>query len=366
MNLRIPGPTPCRKEILDAVSRQMMNYRGPEMGVLLRRIVERLRRYLDTDYEILLLTASGTGAMESAVVNLLSPGERVVGVSAGAFGERFCAITEACGASLRRIEVEWGRAADPDALRQVLREEKDCRVVLLTHNETSTAILHPLEELCRVVREETDALLVVDAISSLGAAPLPMKAWNVDVVITGSQKAWGVPPGLAMVFVAPRVWEATERATLPRFYLDWRRYRKAAEHRTFPFTPALSVLYGLDVSLGLMLEEGAEAVFARHASIAAHTRERLEAIGFPLFADPMFASPTVTAIDMPQGVEAGALADRLRTKHDTTLAGGQGKLAGKILRLGHLGWVTQAEMDQALDALQQALAELTTDVAASN
>ena len=195
INLRIPGPTPCREEVLEAVARPMMNYRGPEMAELMEELTGNLKRFLDTSRDVLLVTASGTGGLEATIANMLSPGDRVLGVNAGVFGRRFCVVAEAFGASLQTIEVDEGRALDPETLKRALHEEKDCSAVLLTHNETSTAVAHPIGDLCRVVREESDALVFVDAVSSLGAMPLPIDALDIDVVISGSQKAWGVPSG---------------------------------------------------------------------------------------------------------------------------------------------------------------------------
>lgn len=336
----------------------MMNYRGPEMAALLEGLVGKLKRYLDSSHDVVLLTASGTGALEAAVVNLMSPGERVVGVDAGVFGKRFISVAEAFGASVRRIEVDWGRALEPKRLREVLREEPECRAVLLTQNETSTATAHPLEELCRVVREESDAALLVDAVSSLGAMPLPLSEWGVDVAITGSQKAWGVPPGMSMLFLSERAWEMQARSRMPRFYLDLARYRDAQARGSFPFTPALPILFALDVSLDFMLQETPDGVFARHRRVSELARVRLMEAGLSLFADPEHASPTVTAFRIPEGVDEAALVDLLRTRYDTVLARGQERLRGEILRIGHLGWVNEPEIEAACDALGSALAEL--------
>jgi aspartate aminotransferase-like enzyme len=336
----------------------MLDYHGPEVSALVDGIIGKLQRFLDTDRDVLLLSATGTGGLEAVVQNTLSPGERVVGVDAGVFGKRFAAVAQAFGASVRAIDVEWGRALDPDTLRAVLRQEARCRAVLLTHNETSTGVRHPIEELVAVVKSESDALVCVDAVSSLGAMPLAMDELGIDVIVTGSQKAWGVPPGMAIVCLSAKAWQACERATMPRFYFDLRRYREAHRRSSFPFTPALPIVYGLDVALELMLRETAGEVFARHARIAAHARARVEAMGYELFAEREHPSPTVTAIRVPESVDEPALVELLRVKHDTVVARGQQRLRGRIVRLGHLGWVHQAEIDAALDALGLSLAEL--------
>jgi len=336
----------------------MMNYRGPEMAALLSGLVSKLQAFVGTRHEVALLTTSGTGGLEAALVNVLSPGDRVIGVDGGVFGKRFCHIAEAYGASVRTLAVEWGTSVSPDALRRVLSEEPNCRAVLLTQNETSTASVHPLEELCRVVRESSDACLLVDAVSSLGAMPLPMEAWGVDVVVTGSQKAWGVPPGMAMLFLSERFWSFRSEAKMPRFFFDLERYRSAQKRGSFPFTPALPIVFALDVALDFMLEETAEGVFARHERLARLARSRVEASGLERFGGEDYPSPTVTAMRLPAGVDEQVLVDRLRTRHDTVLARGQESLRGKILRLGHLGWVEEEDVDRAFDSLELALREM--------
>jgi aspartate aminotransferase-like enzyme len=358
-NLRIPGPTPMPPEVREALSRQMSNYRGQEMKVLVEGLYEKLSRYLETPHEIFLLTASGTGGLEAAVANVLSPGDRVLGVSAGVFGERFCAIASELGADVQRLSVEWGKSPDPDELRQAMRKENGVKAVLLTQNETSTGVALPIESLAKVVKEETDALLLVDAISSLGAMPLPMERLGVDLTITGSQKAWGVPPGMAMLFFGPRALDAMERSKTPRFYFDLRRYRKAKDKGNFPFTPSISILYALDVALDLLLKEGASNVHARHQRVAAAAHREVEALGLELFADPRVLSPTVTAIRLPSGIDEPALMDRLRTKHRTVIARGQERLMGQIVRIGHLGFVEEPEIRSAIAALGAALEEVS-------
>jgi len=362
VNLRIPGPTPLPREVREALSRQMSNHRGAEMKVLVSGLYDKLARYLETAYEIFLLTASGTGGLEAAVANLLSPGERVLGVSAGVFGERFCAIASELGCDLKRLSVEWGKTVDPGELRRAIREEKNLKGVLLTQNETSTGVALPIEDLAKVVREETEAHLLVDAISSLGAMPLPMEGLGVDLVITGSQKAWGVPPGMSMLFLGARALEAMDRAKTPRFYFDLRRYRKARDKGNFPFTPAISLLYALDVALDLLLKEGASNVHARHRRVAEAARREAKALGLELFAEERFSSPTVTAIHLPPGIDEPALMERLRTKHRTILARGQERLMGQIVRVGHLGFVEEPEIRSAIDSLGIALREMGVQV----
>jgi aspartate aminotransferase-like enzyme len=355
VNLRIPGPTPMPREVREALSRQMSNYRGSEMKVLVSGIYDKLSRYLETSHEIVLLTASGTGGLEAATANALSPGDRVLGVSAGVFGERFCAIAAELGADVKRLSVEWGRAPEPEELRRAIQKEKGLKAVFLTQNETSTGVALPMEALAKVVKEETDALLVVDAISSLGAMPLPMETLGIDLGITGSQKAWGVPPGMSMLFLGSRAIDALERGKTPRFYFDLRRYRKAKDKGNFPFTPSISILYALDASLDLLLKEGASNVHARHRRVAEVARHEAKAKGLEIFPDERYASPTVTAIRLPPGCDEPAVMEGLRTRYRTVLARGQERLQGQIVRIGHLGFVEEPEIRSAVEALAAAL-----------
>jgi aspartate aminotransferase-like enzyme len=296
--------------------------------------------------------------LETAVVNTLSPGDRVLGVSAGAFGNRFRTIAKTYGADVVPLDFEWGRAAEPERIREAVRSNKDLRAVLLTHNETSTGVTHPLEEICETVRKESDALVLVDAVSGLGGIALPLDSWGIDVVITGSQKAWGVPPGVAMIGFGTRAWEAYEKATMPRFYFDLGRYRDAAIKGQHPYTPALSVFYGLEKALALMLEEGPASVYRRHERVAMKTRQGIESMGLSLFADKRFLSNTVTAVWVPDGVDGKDLTRVLREKYDTVVGGGQAHMAGRILRIGHLGWVEEGDIEDALRALNSALSDL--------
>jgi aspartate aminotransferase-like enzyme len=336
----------------------MINHRSSEMGEIVQRITRNLQSFLCTEREFLLLTTSGSGGLEAAVVNTVSSGDRVLGADAGAFGNRFCSVAQTYGVELKRLELEWGQAVCPEHIGRALRDEPETRAVLLTHNETSTGVTHPLEKICHAIREESNALILVDAVSSLGAVPLPMDDWGIDLVVTGSQKAWGAPPGLAMIGVGPRVWEAHQRSNLPRFFFDLARYRNA-ERSGFPYTPAVSVFYGLDEALALMVEEGAEAVYARHARIGARVRSGIRSMGLSLLADERFASNTVTAVNVPRGVDGKELARVLREKYDTVLGGGQAHFAGRIFRIGHMGWVTEEDVDHTLGALEHALSDLS-------
>jgi aspartate aminotransferase-like enzyme len=351
-NLRIPGPTALPPSVREAGARQMINHRGPEFAAMLERILSGMKPFFGTTSDVAMITTAGSGGLEAAIVNTLSPGDRVLGVSIGSFGDRFAKIAGVYGADVTKLDAEWGYAAAADELRERLRTMSDVRAVLLTHNETSTGVMNPIAELAAAIREEApEALILVDSVSALGAVPFEMDAWGVDVVVTGSQKAWMAAPGLAMLAASPRAWAAMESARMPRFYLDLRAHRDAAANGQTPFTPAISVVFQVDEGLRLMKLEGAASIFARHAACAAASRAGLQALGFELFADPRFASRTVTAAHVPEGLDWKAFNAEVKGR-GVVLAGGQGKLTGKILRLGHLGSVSLEEILGALSTLE--------------
>jgi aspartate aminotransferase-like enzyme len=336
----------------------MVNHRGPEFRELINRVMERLKPPFATTNDILILTASGTGAMEAVVVNHLSPGDRVLAVSIGSFGERFAKIATVYGAYVTKLDVEWGRAADPNAVAEALSkmasEGRPARAILLTHNETSTGVENPLGDLAAAVRSTSpETLLLIDAISGLGAVPFQTDAWGLDVVATGSQKSWMSPPGLAMVSVSDRAWTAAESATMPRFYFDLAKARKSLATGETPWTPAVGVLFAMDAALEMLEREGYEHIFARHLACASAARAGLSALGYRLFADPAHASKTVTSAWMPDGVEWSALNKEMRAR-GLVVAGGQDSLAGKILRIGHLGDVDVEDVVEAIAVIAEA------------
>ena len=351
-NLRIPGPTALPPTVREAGGRQMINHRGPEFAAMLGRIVDGMKPYFGTTSDVAMISAAGSGGLEAAIVNTLSPGDRVLGVSIGSFGDRFAKIAGVYGADVTRLDAEWGYAAEPDEIRERLRAMPDVRAVLLTHNETSTGVMNPIRDLAAAIRDERpDALILVDSVSGLGAVPFRMDDWGVDVVVTGSQKAWMAAPGLAMVAASPRGWAAMETARMPRVYLDLRAHREAAASGQTPFTPAIAVVFQVDEGLRLMAAEGAEHIFARHEACASAARAGLAALGFELFADAPHHSRTVTAALVPDGLDWKAFNTELKVR-GLVLAGGQGKLTGRIFRLGHLGSVTLEEILGAIGTLE--------------
>ena len=306
-----------------------------------------------TQHDMLILSASGTGGLESAVVNTLSPGQKALVVSIGYFGDRVVKIGRAYGVDVVDLGFEWGRAADPHAIADRLAADPAIDTVFVTHNETSTGVLNPLPEIAAAVRRvRPEALLCVDGISSIGSVPIHPEEWGLDVVLAGSQKGWMVPPGLTFVSVSPRAWERAAISRLPRVYFDWPAQRAAQAKGSTPATPAVSLFFALQAALRLMQAEGLEQVFERHARLAAFTRDGLADLGLRLLVEPRYASPTVTTAWLPDGVDGKALLRSVRERHNVDIPGGQGKLEGKILRIGHLGWVSEREIGEALRALQ--------------
>jgi len=339
----------------------MVNHRGDEFKALTRRVEAGMKPFFGTGHDVILLTCAGTGGLEAAVVNVLSPADPILAVTMGAFGDRFATIAEVYGAAVTRLEIEWGKAPEPAAVREAAAAIPGLKAVLLTHNETSTGVTSDIPALAAAVREiAPDALILVDAISALGAVPFAMDAWGLDLVVTGSQKAWMSAPGMAFAAVGPRAWAAGETATMPRFYLDLKRHRDTQVNGESPWTPAVAVMYQVDEGIRLMTAEG-EGVFARHAACAAMTRAGLRAIGFELLAEDAVASRTVTAAWIPETLDWRTFNGGLK-KRGLVIAGGQGRLKGKIFRLGHLGSVTTDDILAAISALEVTAIECGMDV----
>jgi aspartate aminotransferase-like enzyme len=351
-----PGPTPVPPEVLAAMAEPIVHHRGPDFRLVYERALSRLQEVFRTKEQVLLFAASGTGAMDSAVANLAAPGQRVAVVTAGAFGERWVAICEQYGLDVQRIAYEWGETPNPDEVGGAIAES-GARIVFCTHSETSTGVVSDVQALKAAVG---DAVLVVDAISSLGAVPLETEAWGIDVVLSGSQKALMCPPGLAMASVADALWESLPRAR--GFYFDWRRTRKAQEAFDAAFTPAVSLIRGLDVALGMLLGVGLEAAYERHTRLGRAARAGLKAMGLELFSPDDDSSAVVTVARVPDGVDGTELLRHLRDRHGVTLAPGQGGLKGKIFRIGHIGWFDVFDIAAALAAVELSLIELGADI----
>jgi aspartate aminotransferase-like enzyme len=357
-NLRIPGPVPVPREVLQAMTNPMVNHRGPEFGAIVRRVSARLQYFFQTASPVLTYPASGTAGQESAIANLFSPGDHVIAISIGAFGNRFAKIAGIYGLDITRIDFPWGQAADPNVVEECLKASKPFKGVIMTHNETSTGVTNDLETLAAVIRRHNpDALILVDAVSSLGCVPLEMDAWDIDVVFTASQKGWGTPPGLMMIAASHRAWQASKSAKLPRFYFDWELWRKKLEVWQHPTTPPVSVFYALDVALELMIDEGRAAIFERHKNAADYVRWRAKDMGLKLLSDHERASNTVTAVFLPESIDGKALLKKVREVDGVVFGGGQEQLEGKIFRVGHLGFFEEADLVEALDKFENRLYE---------
>jgi aspartate aminotransferase-like enzyme len=359
--LLTPGPTPVPPEVLAALAQPVIHHRGPDFKRAYGRCLERLREICRTENDVLLFTASGTGAFESAVANLVGPGDRIAVVSAGYFGERWAAMARAFGAEVVDLRYAWGEIPQADDLREHLSAVGEVRAVFLTHSETSTGVVADVQALVQVAAD-SGALVVVDAVSSLGAVPVEADAWGIDVVVSGSQKALMTPPGLSFASVSPAALDRAARCPTPRFVFDWERTRVAQTKLDAPFTPAVPLVLALDTALGLILEDGLEAAFDRQVRLGRACRAGVKAMGLELFSPDEDRSAVVTAIRAPEGLDVADFLLRLRDVHGVQLVGGQGELKGKIFRIGHIGWFDVFDIVTALAAVELGLVEAGADV----
>ncbi|MDY6782881.1 MAG: alanine--glyoxylate aminotransferase family protein [Cyanobacteriota bacterium] len=364
--LMIPGPTPVSEAVLRAMAQHPIGHRSPEYGKIQAEVTENLNWLHQTQHNVQMLTVSGTGAMEAAIINFLSPGDRVLCGCNGKFGDRWAEVTEAYGLETEKITAEWGKPLDTEQFREKLEgdREKTIKAVILTHSETSTGVLNDLETINKHVKAHGEALIVVDAVTSLGAYPLPIDQWNLDVVASGSQKGYMIPPGLGFVAVGPKAWEAYKTAKLPRYYLDLGKYRKATDKDSSPFTPPVNLVFGLRTALQMMKAEGLDNIFARHQRLKDATRAAVRGLGLALFAPDEAASTAVTAV-LPGETDAEQIRSLLKKRFDIALAGGQNHLKGKIFRIGHLGFVSDRDILSAIAALETVLVELGYEGATS-
>jgi aspartate aminotransferase-like enzyme len=357
--LLIPGPTPVPQAVLRACAKPMINHRGPEYAKMMAENDAGLREVFQTQNDVLTLTCSGTGGMEAAIVNTLSPGDKVLALVIGEFGKRFVKIAKAYGADVEAMEFPAGEAADPQKVQERLAADKnkEIKAVLMQHNETSTGVYNDLKSLAAVIHKH-GALIVVDAVSGLVALDCQTDNWGLDVVIAASQKAFMLPPGLAFVAMNGRAWEAYAKAKMPRFYFDLGEAKKFAEKGQNPFTPGLSMVYGLQEGLRLIKKEGLQGVFARHQRLADATRAGAKALGLELFANPSHASNCITAVKSPEGMHPDKIRKFMLENYGLVLAGGQGAMKETIFRIGHLGYVSDTDILGCMAALGAGLKEL--------
>ncbi len=351
--LLAPGPTPVPPRVLQAMALPLIHHRTPQFSKIFAEAAQALKRLFRTSQDVLILSSSGTGAMEAAITNTLSPGERALVINGGKFGERWGKICKTYGVEVVEIKVPWGKPVEAREVRQQLERHGDIRAVLVQGSETSTTALHPIAELAKLTRER-DTLLVVDGITAVGVLDMPMDEWGIDILLTGSQKALMLPPGLAFVGLSQRAWQRTESSRLPRFYFDLRRERDNLGKNTSAWTPAISLIIGLREALAMIEEEGLEQVYARHDRNARATRAAATALGLGLLA-PEAPSPAVTGIYVPDDVDGGKLVSYLRDRMGVTFAGGQDDLKGKIVRMAHLGYMGEFDVITGVAALEMAL-----------
>ena len=359
LTLMIPGPTPVPETVLKAMGRHPIGHRSGEFQAIVRRTTEQLKWLHQTSSDVLVITGSGTAAMEAGIINTLSRGDRVLCGDNGKFGERWVKVARAYGLDVEVIKAEWGQPLDPEAFRAALEADtaKTIKAVILTHSETSTGVINDLESIARHVKAHGTALTLADCVTSLGATNVPMDAWGLDVVASGAQKGYMLPPGLSFVAMSERAWKAYERSDLPKFYLDLGPYRKTAAKDSNPFTPAVNLYFGLEAALEMMQNEGLEAIFARHARHRAAAQAGMKAIGLPLFAAEGYGSPAITAV-APEGIDAEQLRKEVKSRFDILLAGGQDHLKGQVFRIGHLGYVCDRDVLTAVSAIGATLQAL--------
>ncbi|WP_416670859.1 pyridoxal-phosphate-dependent aminotransferase family protein [Egbenema bharatensis] len=359
--LMIPGPTPVPEQVLLAMAKHPIGHRSGDFSKVIAEVTEGLKWLHQTQNDLLILASSGTGAMEAGIINFLSSGDRVLVGTNGKFGDRWAQVCEAYSLNVTRISAEWGKPLDPEEFRTQLEADTDKQIkaVIVTHSETSAGVLNDVETINRHVKAH-GALIMVDAVTSLGATTVPIDEWGLDVVASGSQKGYMLPPGLGFVAVSPKAWEAYPHANLPRFYLDLGKYRKEAAKNSHPFTPPVNMFFGLQVALKMMQKEGLENIFARHQRQMNATRAAMRALNLPLLAPDYAASPAITSV-APVGVEAEQIRSVMRKQFDIALAGGQDHLKGKIFRVGHLGFVSDRDILTALGALEATLQKLNYD-----
>ncbi|MGQ9731372.1 MAG: pyridoxal-phosphate-dependent aminotransferase family protein [Candidatus Zipacnadales bacterium] len=354
--LMIPGPTGLPPQVREALGKPQMGHRTPEFAELIAECTTGMQYVFQTQNDLLILTASGTGGMEAAITNFLSPGDRVLAVSVGNFGERLGKIAEIFGAEVTWVTSEWGQAADLSSVRSALGQGS-FKAVLFTQNETSTAITNPVRELAALARE-VDALTIVDAISGMGAIEVRTDDWDLDVVVAGSQKALMLPPGLAFVSVSERAWQVSQSASMPRFYFDLKKAKESLEKGQTPYTPNTSLFVALRASLNLIRTEGLENVWARHAKCAQLIRTGIQELGLKFFGDPAYASNVVTAFYPPPGVTPKMIQTHMWEEYGILITGAQGAYRGKFLRIGHLGTINKEQVDRTLTALADSIATL--------
>jgi len=354
--LLTPGPTPLPPQVRESMARPIIHHRTPQFQAILKEVSEGLKIVFQSSNDVFIISSSGTGAMEAAVMNLLSSGDTALVVQGGKFGERWTEIAKAYGINCEIIDVEWGRAVDPQEINKRLKANPKIKAVFTTLCETSTGVDNDIEKIAGITKE-SPAVLVVDAISGLGAIDLKTDAWGVDVVVSGSQKGLMLPPGLGFISLSPRAWKLVEASKSPRYYLDLRKARKALEKNDTPFTSSITLIIALNEALKMMREDGLENIFSRHRKMALAVRGAVKTLGLELFA-PTAASDAVTAVKVPSGIDGEKLVKTMRDNYGVTIAGGQAELKGKVFRIAHMGFISEFDIITGLSCLEKVLAQM--------
>ncbi|MCL2402888.1 MAG: alanine--glyoxylate aminotransferase family protein [Coriobacteriia bacterium] len=359
--LMTPGPTPVPAEILLSMAKPIIHHRTAEFEETVKEARAGLQYIFNTKNEVLLFASSGTGAMESSIVNCFSAGDSVIVARNGKFGDREKQIAETYGLEVIDLEYAWDEVVKTEDIARELAANPAVRGVIVTQSETSTGVLNPIKEIAEVVRAYDETIMIVDSITGIGAVACETDDWGLDVVMTGSQKGLMLPPGLAAVSVSEKAWRAVERSTLPKFYFDWKKYRKSIDKNTTPFTPALTLIQGLNEALKLMQEEGRENLIERHSLLAEATRQGVEALGLKLFAPPEGRGSAVTPVWTPEGIPSGKIVKIMKEDYGVTITNGQDDYKDRIFRIGHLGYFGMFDIITTLTALEMALTKLDYD-----
>ncbi len=354
----IPGPTPVPERVLHALAKHPIGHRSKDFQDLVKSTTENLKWLHQTNNDVLTITGSGTAAMEAGIINTLSKGDKIICAENGKFGERWVKVAEAFGLEVIKITAEWGKPLEPEHFKEVLEKDqnKEIKAVVLTHSETSTGVINDLKTISQHIRNHKEAISIVDCVTSLGACNVPTDEWNLDIVASGSQKGYMIPPGLSFISVSEKAWNSIEKSNLPKFYLDLKAYKKSLKAYNNPYTPAVNLVFALEEALNMMREEGLENIFNRHKKHRLAIANSMKALNLKLFADYDSLSPAVTAVET-ENFNAEDFRKIIKEKFDILLAGGQDHLKGKIFRIGHLGYINDKDIISVISAISYTLLE---------
>ena len=352
----IPGPTPVPEKVLQALGKHPIGHRSKDFQKLVEITTKNLKWLHQTENDVLTITGSGTAAMEAGIINTLSKGDKVICGENGKFGERWVKVAKEFGLDVIKIEAEWGKPLNPEDFKRILEkdEQKEIKAVILTHSETSTGVINDLKTISSYIRNHKKALSIIDCVTSIGACNVPVDEWEIDIVASGSQKGYMIPPGLSFISMSKKAWEATDKSNLPKFYLNLKSYKKSLSNNSNPYTPAVNLVFALDESLKMMKDEGLEKIFNRHNKHKLAVTAAVKALNLKLFADEENLSPSVTAIQI-EDIDAEDFRKEIKDKYDILLAGGQDHLKGKIFRVGHLGYINDRDIISVITAISNTL-----------